>query len=91
MSVAVASAPDLRGMLCPVHHTAQRLLPIRVLYWQRFHAKASFPISAIVDIVIPRPAGMIGRRGQAAIADATVNRQKPPLHPEPVVINMTAP
>jgi hypothetical protein len=70
-------------------------LPIRELYWQRFHAKASFPISfpigAIVDIVIPRPACKIGRRGQAAIADATVSHQKPPLHPEPVVINMTAP
>jgi hypothetical protein len=51
----MASAPDFRGMPCLVHHPSQRLLPIRQQYWQRFHAKASFPIGAAADKSIPTP------------------------------------
>jgi hypothetical protein len=42
-------------MLCPVHLPSQRLLPIRQQYWQRFHAKASFPIGVAAGKSIPTP------------------------------------
>jgi hypothetical protein len=47
--------PGFPGRALPVHHPSHRLLTIRQQYWQRFHAKASFPIGAAADKSIPTP------------------------------------
>jgi hypothetical protein len=67
--------PGFPGRALPVYHPSHRLLLIRQQYWQRFHAKASFPIGAAADKSIPTPT--CKNRPAKARGDCQCNRLPP--------------